>query len=156
MCMFMCLCVQDPYEHIARLLMKHSVKSQPAGDGTGTASRKGSRRVSLAGVPLSESPQAERRVSLSRETFQHDEKKRVSIPAGLKAAKGRGLPSALCPLPSALCPLPSALCRAVRAPLEASTLSALCPLPSAFCRAVRAPLEASTLSARSKGRSDTA
>ena len=43
-------------------------------------SRKTSRRVSLGGVPLSDSPQLERQVSLSRETFAQDEKKRVSIP----------------------------------------------------------------------------
>ena len=43
-------------------------------------SRKTSRRVSLGGVPLSDSPQLERQVSLSRETFAQDEKMRVSIP----------------------------------------------------------------------------
>ena len=43
-------------------------------------SRKTSRRVSLGGVPLSDSPQLERQVSLSRETFAQDEKKRASIP----------------------------------------------------------------------------
>jgi hypothetical protein len=43
-------------------------------------SRKTSRRVSLGGVPLSDSPQLERQVSLSRETFAQGEKKRVSIP----------------------------------------------------------------------------
>lgn len=49
--------------------------------------RKNSRRVSLGGVPLSDSPQAERRVSLSRETFAHDEKKRVSMPADEEEAE---------------------------------------------------------------------
>ena len=48
---------------------------------TGTdTSLKTSRRVSLGGVPLSDSPQLEPQVSLSRETFAQDEKKRVSIP----------------------------------------------------------------------------
>tara|TARA_B100000795_G_scaffold260914_1_gene237220 strand:- start:931 stop:1266 length:336 start_codon:yes stop_codon:yes gene_type:complete len=46
---------------------------------TGTGTRKNSRRVSLGGVPLSDSPQAERRVSLSRETFAHS--LRVCMPA---------------------------------------------------------------------------
>ena len=54
---------------------------------TGTGTRKNSRRVSLGGVPLSDSPQAERRVSLSRETFVHDEKKRVSMPADEEEAE---------------------------------------------------------------------
>ena len=56
-------------------------QSGTLGVHTGTGTRKNSRRVSLGGVPLSDSPQAERRVSLSRETFLHDEKKGVSMPA---------------------------------------------------------------------------
>lgn len=63
--------VKDPYEHIAQLLMKHSLKTQPATEGN----RKSSRRVSLGGVPVIGN---ERRVSLSMETYQYDtDKKRA-------------------------------------------------------------------------------
>ena len=62
-------------------------QSGTLGAHTGTGTRKNSRRVSLGGVPLSDSPQAERRVSLSRETFAHDEKKRVSMPADEEEAE---------------------------------------------------------------------
>jgi len=71
--------VKDPYEHIAQLLMKHSLKTQPVAEGN----RKISRRVSLGGVPVVGN---ERRVSLSMETYQYDaDKKRVSV-AGVQMA----------------------------------------------------------------------
>ena len=94
--------VKDPYEHIASLLMKHSLKTQPSTEG----GRRMSRRVSLGGVPLVGN---ERRVSLSVDTFAHDQEKKqakISTPeAGVEseafrqktllASKGEAPPSVL-------------------------------------------------------------
>ena len=64
---------QDPYEHIAQLLMKHSLKTKPSSGGD----RKSERRVSLGGEPVAA---GERRVSLSMETYEHaSEKKKVTV-----------------------------------------------------------------------------
>ena len=64
---------QDPYEHIAQLLMEHSLKTKPSSGGD----RKSERRVSLGGEPVAA---GERRVSLSMETYEHaSEKKKVTI-----------------------------------------------------------------------------